>query len=374
MAVSKHLGVYRKILDAIERGEFSAGARMPAETELVTRFGVSRPTIARALAMLEQEGRLVRRRGAGTFVRAQPTTAEQLIGLVAPSVERGGTFDRLCATATNGAKAAGHSVIFGTSVSQLDDIDAWARSLCDQLRTHHVRGALFLPMEVPPQHWNANRRIADALFAAGIPLVLMDRDVCVPPERSPFDLVGIDNRRAGETVTGHLLSLGVRRIHFLCHDMPSSSSVYGRIEGYRSAMRAAGLGPPDDWLHLGLQPENLTPLPTLVREMQPEAFVCVNDHLARDVLYALSAAGLRVPQDIRMVSIDDLPFAQHGPVRLTTLHQPVDAIGANAVAALLSRIADPHQPPRDIHIGCRLVVRQSCGVELARGTFPLRTV
>jgi len=304
-------------------------------------------------------------------VRPQATTTEQLIGLVAPSVERGGTFDRLCATATVGAKALGYSVIFGASVGRLEDVDSWAQSLCDQFRLHRVRGALFLPMEVPPQHWNVNRRIADTLRAAGIPLVLMDRDVCEPPERSSFDVVGIDNRRAGETVTRHLLGLGVRRIHFVCHDMPSSSSVQARIEGYRAAMYAAGLGPPAEWIHIGVLPDDPMMLPTLVRELQPEAFVCINDHLARDVMYILSAARLRVPQDVRLVSIDDLPFAQHGPVRLTTLHQPVDAIGANAVAALLSRIEDPHQPPRDIYIGCRLVVRQSCGAELALGTAPL---
>lgn len=218
-------------------------------------------------------------------------------------------------------------------------------------------------MELPPSQMGANARIANALQAAGIPTVLIDRDICEPPERSQFDLVGIDNRRAGRIVTTHLLRLGAQRIHFLSHPMSSSSSVRQRIEGYRAALQEGGVTAPAGWVHEVALNEDPAFLPSLLHQARPEAFVCVNDHLARDVLYQLGALGIHVPADLRIASIDDLPFAQHGPVRLTTLQQPVEAIGANAVTTLLSRIADPSQPPRDIHVGCRLIVRESCGAQ-----------
>jgi len=364
VSMPKHVGVYRQLLDAIDKGDFPEGARIPPEVELGARYGVSRPTIARALVMLEQEGRLVRRRGAGTFIRPRTARSEQLLALVAPSVERGGTFDRLCTMATNSAKSAGYSVILGGSVAQPDEIDGWALSLSGQLLAHRVRGALFLPMELPAAQTGANMRIAQTLQAAGIPTVLIDRDICEPPERSQFDIVGIDNRRAGHAVTTHLVQLGLQRIHFLSHPMSSSSSVRQRIEGYRAALRDGNITAPAGWVHEVALNEDPAFLPSLMHQAHPEGFVCVNDHLARDVLYQLGALGIRVPADVRIVSIDDLPFAQHGPVRLTTLQQPVEAIGANAVAVLLSRIADPSQPPRDIHIACRLIVRESCGAQL----------
>ena len=70
---------------------------------------------------------------------------------------------------------------------------------------------------------------------------------------------------------------------------------------------------------------------------------------------------VRIPEDVRMVGIDDVSYAGLLPVPLTTLRQPCREIGAAAVAALRERVARPDLSPRDIMLHGTLVVRESCG-------------
>ena len=71
--------------------------------------------------------------------------------------------------------------------------------------------------------------------------------------------------------------------------------------------------------------------------------------------------GYRVPDDVRIVGIDDLEFAQLLPVPLTTFRQPTREIGAAAIAALLDRLERADLPARDILLQGEIVVRRSCG-------------
>jgi len=94
---------------------------------------------------------------------------------------------------------------------------------------------------------------------------------------------------------------------------------------------------------------------------RPDAFVCANDHTAGNLMHTLLALGKRIPDDIRIVGIDDVKYARLLPVPLTTLHQPCRDIGRIALTVMLDRIANPDLPPRDVLLGCELVVRKSCG-------------
>jgi len=74
---------------------------------------------------------------------------------------------------------------------------------------------------------------------------------------------------------------------------------------------------------------------------------------------------VRIPQDVRLVGIDDAEFASLLPVPLTTLQQPTRSIGEAALALMLARIARPELPPRDTRLHCELIVRESCGAAFA---------
>ena len=96
----------------------------------------------------------------------------------------------------------------------------------------------------------------------------------------------------------------------------------------------------------------------------PCGFVCGNDRTAGELMRALLAMGCRIPEEFRIVGIDDVEYASLLPVPLTTVRQPCREIGEAAMAAMLERVARPGLYVRDILIECRLVVRESCGALL----------
>ena len=100
---------------------------------------------------------------------------------------------------------------------------------------------------------------------------------------------------------------------------------------------------------------------SVLKKHRPDAFFCANDHTAGNLMHTLLGIGQRVPEDIRIVGIDDVKYARLLPVPLTTLHQPCRDIGRIAMAVMLDRIANPDFPARDVLLNCKLVVRRSCG-------------
>lgn len=97
----------------------------------------------------------------------------------------------------------------------------------------------------------------------------------------------------------------------------------------------------------------------LAAEERPEAVVCGNDLIALGVMDALTEHGLRVPGDITLAGFDDIAFAALIRPTLTSVRQPVDELGAEAVRALQSRLTRRDGMPRKIRIQPDVVPRQS---------------
>jgi DNA-binding LacI/PurR family transcriptional regulator len=94
---------------------------------------------------------------------------------------------------------------------------------------------------------------------------------------------------------------------------------------------------------------------------RPDGIVCANDRTAGRLMHTLFDLGYAVPDDVRIVGIDDLDYAKLLPVPLTTFRQPTREIGAAALAVMLDRVAQRERATRDILLHGELVVRRSCG-------------
>jgi len=214
-------------------------------------------------------------------------------------------------------------------------------------------------VEHTPNQEAVNLRITEALSAAGIPIVLVDRCICRYPDRSRYDLVGIDNRRAGFTLTRHLLAAGCRRIVFASRP-GAAPTVDARRSGYRDALWSAGLQSLEP-LPVELDGDRGLMLKKFLKATRPDGITCANDLTAATLMHDLLKLGIRIPDEIKMVGINDVKYAGFLPVPLTTLHQPCQDLGAEAMNVMLDRLQRPHVPARDVVLNCELVVRQSCG-------------
>lgn len=365
---SRFRDIARQLREEIASGRYGVEGRMPSEAQLVRRFGVSRPTVARALGILATEGLLERRAGSGTFAKqgSQTGVSSKLLGLLIPSLGNTEIFQIIGGEIASLARMHDYGLVWGGSESLVPDASnslKQAEQLCRQFIERRVSGVFFAPYELLKEKEEANRSLAVMLREAGIPVILLDRDMLPFPSRSDFDLVGINNLTGGYLLGEHLLKLGCKRIHFVARPL-SAPTVDARIAGVREALSRWNIPTDPGWLHIGdFEDKNF------VRRMtgpsRPDAFVCANDHTAALLLGALRKSNIRVPEDVRVVGFDDVKFATLVSPALTTIQQPCREIAMRAFRAMLDRLADATLPACHMSLSPRLVIRDSCGAYLA---------
>ncbi len=357
----KYREVFEHVYQGILRGRYQPGSRIPTEMELATRFDASRMTVSRALRDLQNQGFLLRRHGAGTFVRDQHRPATGTVGLIFPDFPgfHASVADAMTAELTRQIQAAGFGFFMGEPLhGGVHAVLQHPEKACEPYLARRPVCVFFTPVELPADQAAANVQIVDLFERERIPVVLVDRDVCDFPARSRHDLIGVDNFGAAYTLARHLLSLGHRRIHFV-GTSALAATVTARIMGYQAALLQHGIVPDPGWVHRG-DPGLLE----FARELDThsvDAFMCSNDHIAANLMRHFATLGVRVPEDIPVVGFDDTPFAVLLAPPLTTVRQPAADLAVAALRVMLERLADPSLPPREIRLPCELVIRESCG-------------
>lgn len=360
---AKYTLIRQTLADAIVSGEYRQGERLPSESQLVKTFGASRPTVIRALRELQLAGIIERRVGSGSYVRAETAARGYTFGLLIPELGRTEIFEPICRGMAEAQHGSQHVLLWGSSLSAEANLEQQAAQACRQLVAKKVSGVFFAPLELTPQKDAINRNIAEALDRAGIPVVLLDRDLVSYPERSRYDLVGIDNHRAGYVITSHLIRSGCRRIMFIGRP-GSAPTVDARIAGYREALANSGRALEPNVSRI--EPQDQKQVQAALAKHRPDGIVCANDFTAGHLLKTLTELGVSVPGGVRLAGIDDVKYASLLSVPLTTIHQPCPAMGAAAVGAMLERLRNPSLPARDILLNFDLVIRVSCGTRGGR--------
>jgi GntR family transcriptional regulator, arabinose operon transcriptional repressor len=360
MATHKYRQILEKLQNEISSGRYKPGKRLPSEAELVRRFGASRMTVFRAMHELQSLGLVIRRVGSGTYVSSNSHKGSHVFGLLIPELGQTEIFEAICKGMMEAQEAMHHSLLWGNTVSQEQEKEQAAEQLCEQYISQKVSGVFFAPVEFSANRFQSNHKIVAAFDRAGIPVVLLDRDLEPYPQRSRYDLVGIDNRRTGYLATEHLMKVGAKRVVFFARPN-SAPTVDARIAGYREALLSPNEEARRDLVFIG-DAIDAKFIKSILRKARPDGFVCANDLTAGNLMHTLISLGQRIPEDIRIVGIDDVKYARLLPVPLTTLHQPCRDIGRMAMAVMLDRIANPDLPPRDVLLRCELVERKSCGM------------
>lgn len=184
--------------------------------------------------------------------------------------------------------------------------------------------------------------------------------ICLEASIAELPSVVFDRVGASRTATRHLITLGHEQIGFVGkHD--------NRVEGYRQALLEHGLPYQEHLLrHPGEQkntPEEgyAGASALLALSERPTAIFAASDEVALGVLGAVYDHGLRVPQDLALVSIDDLDFAPMIRPALTTIRVPRQQMGIHALRMLAMHETYPDTQPASVVLPTELIVRQSCG-------------
>lgn len=187
--------------------------------------------------------------------------------------------------------------------------------------------------------------------------------VTVARRRSPeADAFFAENQGIARELTEHLLTHGRRRIGFV-GNVEEGSDIGRRHRGYLAALQGAGLAP---GRHLSVDPVEEAGLAVAQQLLDDggihelDALICGNDELAIAIISRLTAAGVRVPEDLAVTGWDDTLTARYLTPSLTTVRQDVAALGGLAARRLAARIeGEPVQGP--VTVDAALVPRGSCG-------------
>lgn len=190
-----------------------------------------------------------------------------------------------------------------------------------------------------------------------IPTVMMDWS----PFDGDSDVIQDNSLLGGDIATRYLIDKGYTRIACVTGPLDKTPARL-RLEGYRAAMRRAGLRVAEDYEVIGdfefagglRAMQSLLALPE-----PPQAVFMGNDAMAVGAYQALYQAGLRIPQDVALVGYDDIELASYMTPPLTTIHQPKDELGELAIDVLIHRMAQPELQQQRLQLTPVLMVRGS---------------
>jgi LacI family transcriptional regulator len=353
-----YLQIFEHIRDSILAGAYREDGRLPTDGQLMRRFHTTRATVAKAMKALERTGLIQRRPGAGSFLRPADRANGAFVSTLIAGLGDTEFFEPICAQIAQACHACNLSLIWGAnSPSTPLDAEAPLDALCAHFLAQRVSGIFFVPDELADDcPGNRNLKIAQALTAAGIAVVLLDRDVVPFPAQGPYDLVGIDNVDAGYKQARHLLDVGCRNLHYVTRPgrLWTKSA---RIEGFRLALEEAGIEFSPALVHTGDAAD-----PAFCRallEHKPDGIACFHDPVAIHLVQTFQKLKVAVPRRLKIVGIDDVRYAEFLPVPITTLQQPCRSIGIQAADLMVRRLNHDAHPPRRILFGTRLIVRAS---------------
>jgi LacI family transcriptional regulator len=211
-----------------------------------------------------------------------------------------------------------------------------------------------------------------ARLSNDVQIVLYDRRL---PGIS-IDSVACDNAHGGYIATRHLIETNGRtRIACLTINMESSTGAE-RVAGYRSALLEFNLPFNPEWVKVGSYSEESgyeDALALLSSADRPQAIFAASHLKAIGVLRAAKELGLSVPEDVSLISFDDMPWAPFLSPPLTVIKQPVMDMATDAVECLVQRIntrfdqsqGNQHDLVDQRLYRPKLIIRESCGYGLA---------
>ncbi len=178
--------------------------------------------------------------------------------------------------------------------------------------------------------------------------------------------IDVDNVRGAQEAVQHLARLGRKRIATISGPHNEIAG-YDRYQGYLKGLHDRGLPHISELVEEGdwREASGYTAMRRLM-SASPDAVFIANDVMATGALQALNEANLRVPEDVSVVGYDDLPYASRERPPLTTMRQPIQAMGSLAVETLIDILEYPQSGTRHIILTAELVIRSSCGALIAR--------
>jgi DNA-binding LacI/PurR family transcriptional regulator len=224
------------------------------------------------------------------------------------------------------------------------------RRLQAYLAAGHVDGVLLT-------FYQDRDALHDHLVEKGIPVVTNARPLYSPSA----SYVDADNEQGAMLAVQHLVGQGCSTIATVAGPVGTSSGLE-RLRGFRRAVAEAGLPADEGLVRVGdfnTASGRAATIELLAQRPEIDGLFVAGELMAYGALQALRRLGRAVPDDVAVVSFDDLPGAESTDPPLTSIHQPIEQIGREMTRLLLAHLDDGDRSHRRIILDTWLVERES---------------
>ena len=283
---------------------------------------------------------------ARSLVRRRTQTLGVVVGHVQPEVVTNGYYAGILSGIFSAAYQRHYNIVFFTEQGATPQVES-------HIRTQRPDGVLMISPD-------SGLELPQRLTRAGIPVGIVGSE-------GEYSSTGalqldVDNVQGARLAVEHLLERGHRKIIHLTGD-PNQPSARVRREVFEAVLKEQGIQvAPEDILCCNFDPAHdaLLLLQRVAQEPRPTAIFAGNDDLGLTALRALKERQLRIPDDVAVIGFDDAPLAAYITPGLTTIYQPMRAIGEAIVHRLADQIEGNYNLSESVqHFAPRLVVRGS---------------
>ena len=333
----KYKTVYNWVVNHINSGELKAGDRLPSENELSARFGLSRQTIRHAIDLMEQQKLVTRIRGSGTYVGGEVRQGRRErymnIAVISTYVDSYvfPTVLREIESVLSGKGYTTQIAFTGNRVVREQEIlsNLIDKDIIDGLIVEPAKSAL-------P---NPNLHYYRELMKRQIPILFFNSNY--PELGLPY--VAMDDVRVGRKAVEYLVKAGHRRIGgiFKCDDGQGLL----RYKGFMQGMQEAGLRVKDGNV-VWIDSEDLVDMEywqeyLFCRIGDCSALVCYNDEVAYILSGICKWRGIRIPDQLSLIGIDNSELSTLADVQITSLPYPMEELGRKAAENIVKMIGNP---------------------------------
>jgi GntR family transcriptional regulator, arabinose operon transcriptional repressor len=360
------------IMERIRQGRFSFDKPITTESKLMEQYNISRITVRRALAELENKGVLVRKRGVGSFVSqsiyeqsddGDPASSQNLFAFIFPfNISRTGMTHVFQSANSVLSEHGMYASIYITK----QDGSVKGRTVLNQLASMDIAGVAYYP-KTSDIHIN----ILDRFIFEHKPVVIMD----IPSNCPYISSVTSDNLNGAKQLMKHLISLGHTKIAYVSGvSATERQTVCDRIAGYVLAHEEAGMSIHRELMITDMDesrrnhiPEgsDKTELASCILSLAQQgvtAIVAEHDQLALEIMMVCHTLNINVPQDLSVCGYDDSEWAHMLPNgSITTVRQNKELIGKHVAELLIAGKGNAMKAARNIVVPTELVIGTTSG-------------
>ncbi|MBR1822460.1 MAG: LacI family DNA-binding transcriptional regulator [Clostridia bacterium] len=262
------------------------------------------------------------------FAKSLKAGTSNLIAIFVPNIN-----NTVYALIAQGVESIARENRYGVILCNTNEDEEIEREQISRFQTMHIDGYIFATAR-------NDRGYIQELVESGVPAVTVMRHTM------DANAVIVDNFKIGYEATTYLINRGHRKI-YIFSSTEGIPSLKLRYDGYRKALQDNGL-PYEDSYQCAYDDEDITRLSDIVvdwfdKSGKPDAVFSVNWVRAMSIYGAAQRMGFRIPDDVSVLSVDDLPFAPFLNPPLTTVSQPFYDMGRKAAETLLNVIANKNE-------------------------------